>query len=234
MRFDGPELAHAWLAVSAAAGADKKVPALFRTVLIEEYFDDDAAGLLIYATDRFMLLKAWVPEVDGCAPPTIDSMPRRIVVASDADRRANSLLGYVISLASREGDEYVHGDVEVRVDFDQRLPAGSDAQAVLEGMEPTYVVLTVPDVEKVYLEVVQAEPPDWRGLVADFVPEHTDHITVGAEIVERLAKVRKHASGRLVLGFGGVDRAALVEFEGSDPHVSGIVMPICDTEAVDQ
>lgn len=39
MRFDGPTLAHAWLAVFAAAGAnkDKTPPALFKTIGIEEH-----------------------------------------------------------------------------------------------------------------------------------------------------------------------------------------------------
>lgn len=228
MRFDGVELAHGWLAVAAAAGTDKKIPALYRTVVIEHYDSEDAAGMLLYATDRFVLLKAWIPEVDGCAPPTLDTWPDRVIVASDTDKRANSLLGYVLSLASREGDDYVHGQVEVRVDFDQRLPAGSDPQASLDGMAPTYVVLSVPDVERVYLEVVEAQAPDWRSLVFDHVSEYTDHLTLGAEIVERLAKVRRHASGRLSWAFGGADRPALVEFTDSDPHVSGVVMPIRD------
>jgi hypothetical protein len=229
MRFDGPEFAHAWLAVRAAAGSDKKLPALFRTMLIEEYDSEEYSGFVLYATDRYMLLKAWVPEVDGGPAPAMDEAPTRVVVASDADSRAASLLGYVLSLAGREGDDYVHGSIPVRVEFDQPIPAGSGGAAEhLEGMAPVYVVLSVPDVEKVYLEVVPVEAPDWRYLIASYVPEHTDHITFGAELAERLAKVRKHASGRLVLGFGGADRAVLVEFENSDPHISGVLMPVAD------
>jgi hypothetical protein len=232
VRFDGPLLADGWLSVAAAASKDKMLPTLYKTIAIEEH----PTGVRLLATDRLMLLTAWVPDLDAYydAPPSFEEAPDRVIVARDADGRARSLLGYVLALAFRETkpEDYTPGDVEVRVDFDVKLPPGAaGGPEVLEGMDPTYVVLSVPDVEKVYLEVVPVPFPDWRPLVAGHKPKTTRELVLNAEIVERLAKIRKHASGRIEWTFGGRDKAALVAFPESDPHVHGVVMPIRDGEA---
>jgi hypothetical protein len=233
VRFDGPHLAHAWLAVAAASGTYKDgPPQLYKTVAIEEH----PTGVRLIATDRFVLLTAWVPDLDHYydSAPEFDQAPDRVVVARDADGRGRSLHGYVCSLAARimreagEMGEYVPGQIELKLEFDVRIPAGTQraAQEPLEGMEPTYVVLSVPDVEKVYLEVVEGGFPDWRGIVADHAPIATSKLRLNPEIVERLAKVRKHAEGALAWSFGGERKAALVEYTESDPFVHGVVMPM--------
>lgn len=236
MRFDGPALAHAWLAVSAAAGKDKDLPLLFKTVAIEEH----TTGVRLLATDRFIMLTAWVPDLDhyyGAAPP-IDQAPDRVVVARDADGRGRGLLGYVCALEARiireagELGDYTPGDIQIDLTFDQRLPAGQEpTQATLDGLDPTYTVLSVPDREKVYLEVIDGTYPDWRHIVHNHVPVETDRIRLNPEAVERLAKIRKHADGPLVWSFAGDTKAALVEYADSDPFVHGVVMPIRDLDA---
>jgi hypothetical protein len=225
VRFDAPTLARAWLSVANASAADKDLTTLNKTVAVEEYID----GVRLVATDRFVLLTAWVPNVDtdSDTEPTLDEAPDRTVVAADGDGRCRSLLGYVISLANREGDDYVDGDIEIRVHFDARLPAGAPGTEVtLEGMEPVFTVFDVPDVEKVWVPVVQAEYPDFRPMVHGHIPESTDKISLNPELLERVAKVRKHSFGPLQWSFGGSDKAALIDFHMSDPHVTGIVMPI--------
>lgn len=232
MRFDAPTLAHAFLAVFAAASTDKKGPGqLYKTVAIEEH----VTGVRLLATDRTVLLTAWVPELDHHydSGPSFDQAPDRVVIASDSDGRGRGLLGYVISLANRDlPEDYAPGQLEVALDFDVRLPAGSGGtQDVIEGMDPTYVTLTVPDVEKVYLEVIPMSYPDWRPAFADHKPSRTSTVRLDPEVVERLAKVRKHAAGSLVWTFGGKDRAALIEYTDSDPFVHGVVMPINEDKA---
>jgi hypothetical protein len=225
MRFDAPTLARAWLSVANASAADKDLTTLNKTVAVEEYLH----GVRLVATDRFVLLTAWVPNVDTDThtEPTLDEAPDRTVVAADLDGRCRSLLGYVISLANREGDDYVDGDLELRVEFDARLPAGAPGtEATLEGMEPVFTVFDVPDVEKVWVPVVQAEYPDFRPMVHGHIPESTDKISLNPEILERVAKVRKHSFGPLQWSFGGSDKSALIDFNMSEPHVTGIVMPI--------
>ena len=64
MRFDAPTLAHAWLAVAQASSTDKDMPYLYRSVTVEEHPN----GVRLLATDRFVLLAAWVqqrPELAG-------------------------------------------------------------------------------------------------------------------------------------------------------------------------
>lgn len=236
MRFDGPTLAHAWLATFAAAATNRGAhPALYKTIGIEEY----PTGIRLVATDRVMLLTAWVPDIeyhyDG--PPAFEEAPDRVIVAVDTDGRGRGLLGYVLALATRDTpvDEYTPGQVEVRIDFDVQMPPGSApvAQATLEGMDPTYTVLSVPDVEKVYLEVYAGTFADWRPVMAGHTPKTTKKVRIHPEIAERLGKVRKHAAGPIEWSFGGPGNAALVAFPESDPHVHGAVMPMRDTEEVD-
>jgi hypothetical protein len=232
MRFDGPTLAHAWLAVFAAASTNKNGHAqLFKTIAIEEH----TTGVRLVATDTYMLLTAWVPDLDHHygKGPEFEELPERVIVASDADARGKGLMGYVCSLANRINEnDYAPGQVSVSLDFDVRLPAGrAGSQETLEGMEPTYVVLDVPDVEKVYLEIVPTTYPQWRPVVGEHHADLTASIALNPEIVERLAAVRKHAAGSLCWSYGGKEKAALVEFAESDPFVHGAVMPPRDPDA---
>lgn len=223
MRFDARTFARAWLSVAQASSADKDIPTLNKTVAIEEYLH----GVRLVATDRYVLLTAWVWNIDTDTndEPEVDEAPGRTVVAADEDGRGKSLLGYVLSLASRD-EHYTEGDIEIRLQFDARLPAGEAGDAeTLEGMEPIYTVFDVPDTEKVWVPVMQASYPDWRPIVFGHVAESTDKIEFNPELVERACKVRKWSFGSLRWQFGGSDKAALIEFPDSDPHVSGVVMP---------
>lgn len=231
MRFDAPTLAHALLAVFAASGTDRKQATLYKTFAIEEH----PTGIRLLATDRRVLLTAWVPEIDYHydSPPDFEQAPERVVVASDADGRGRGLLGYVCSLANRRDlEEYTPGEIEIEVIFDVRLPPGAapKAQDALDGMDPTYVTLSVRDVEKVYLEAIPITYPDWRPGISAHTPQATRQVLLDPEIVERLAKVRKHAAGAIAWTCGGTDRAALVEFTESDPFVHGLVMPVADSD----
>lgn len=224
MRFDAPTLARAWLSVAQASSADKDLPTLNKTVAIEEYLH----GVRLVATDRFVLLTAWVPNIDTDtdAEPSLDEAPDRTVISADTDGRGRNLLGYVLSLANRD-EHYTEGDLEIRVSFDVRLPAGSGGDdATLEGMDPIYTVFDVPDTEKVWVPVMQADYPEWRTIVHGFMTEMTDKISFNPELVERVTKVRKWSDGYLYWSFGGPDRASMVDYRDSDPHVSGVVMPV--------
>lgn len=224
MRFDGPTFARAWLAVALASSIDKDLSTLNRTVAIEEYLH----GVRLLATDRFTLLTAWVPNIDTDhdTEPELAEAPDRVVIAYDGDGRGKSLLGYVLSLRARE-EFYEYGDHPLRVDFDVRLPAGQAGNdETLEGLEPLYTVFEVPDVEKVYLQVVQAVYPDWRPMIHGFVAESTEKIVLNPERVERVAKARKWTEGPVAWHFGGPDRVAMIDWTESDPHLVGLVMPV--------
>lgn len=224
MRFDAPTFARAWLSVAQASSSDKDLATLDRTVAVEEF----PTGVRLVATDRYMLLTAWVPDLNAkfVREPFLDEAPDRTVITKDSDGRGKGLLGYVNTLARREElHELPPGTLEVRLDFDVRLPAGENADVALEGLEPTYAVLTVPDVEKVYLPIYGAEYPSWRSLLTEHHPQDTKAIGLDLERLHRLAALRKWNIGPLIWTFGGSERAALVELHDSDPHITGIVMP---------
>lgn len=224
MRLDAPMLARAWLAVRQATAHKDDNVVLSRTVAIEEH----VRGVRLVSTDRYMLLTAWVPSLDASSllEPGLDEAPERTVVAHDPDGRGKGLLGYVLQLARRqETDDLPLGAMEVRLDFDVKIPAGDDVPETFEGLEPVYATLTVPDVEKVYLPVVQAEYPEWRGIVADFTGVPTAALGLSPDLVTRVAGASKWALGPLVVTFGGSDKVMTVDYPESDPHIGGLLMP---------
>lgn len=236
MRFDAPLLAHGWLAAYQAAATDKKAPPLiYKSMVIEEY----VTGVRLIATDMRILLTAWVPDLEHhyeTREPGIDVAPERTVIANDADGLGRYLFGHAISLANRTlDDDSAPGELEVSIDFDVRLPAGD--QPALEGMEPTYVRIKMPDELEAFLPVVQTEPHTaeaWRKVTATHVPLQAQELVLNPDLLERLGKARRHAFGAVTWSFGGEAKAALVDWRNSDPHVHGLVMPIAPTGDADE
>lgn len=230
MRFDAPTIARAWLAVANAASTDKEAPAaIFRAVSIEEYL----RGVRLVATNRFILLTAWVPDLEhyyDTSEPGIDEAPERTVIGQDAHSRAKGLMGYALSLANQyPAEEYVPGQLSLDITFDVRKPIGSGpGDEAFDGLEPTYAVLSVPDTEKVYLPIVETASvagTAWRTMVHKHEPEAASQIRLNTEFVERIGRVGKHAAGAVTWSFGGEERAALIDWPDSDPHTTGVVMP---------
>lgn len=230
MIFDAPTLALAWLSVAQASGADRNEPTLDRTIAVEHHDD----GIRLVATDRYVLLTAWVPNMtsDSDEPPSIDEAPIRTVIAKDADARGKGLLAYVLKLAKLGKDEEVpYGELAVNVEFDVRRPVGVDQDMPLEGLEPTYAVLTIPDVEKVYLPIIGADYPDWRAShLNGFTPVPTDRVGLPLDRLHRLGALRKWNVGPLRWEFGGEDSVARVYLDPTlmderAPRVEGLVMP---------
>jgi hypothetical protein len=223
MRFDAPTFAVAWQQVANACATDPDIPVLNRTVALEEYVH----GVRLVATDRFILLTAYVPnlDTDDNEVPTPDTAPERTVIVTDTDSRAAGLFAYIRKLAKREKLESApEGTREVRVDHDVRVPAGVDiTQETFEGMEPTFTMFTVPDVEKVYLPVIESGYPDWRPLILDHNPVRTHTIHLNPD---RLAALGRLYPGPIEWQFGGAQKAARVTVAGSYPLVEGVVMPV--------
>lgn len=226
MKFDVPTLARGWLSVAQASANDKDLPTLHKTIALEVYPD----GLRLVATDRYILLTAWIPDLADSDEPEMSFLPDRVVVAQDADARGKGLLAYMLSVQARmekERDRQLQwGELVATIDFDVRLPEGIDPQETLEGLEPTFAVLEVPDMERVWLPVVESMYPDWRGIVGGHEAVVTDTITLHPERLDKLAKVRRFAEGAIEWTFCGAERAALIHWPSSVPHVSGVVMPV--------
>lgn len=223
-RFDAPTLARAWLAVRQATATKDDAAALTKTVAIEEF----TRGVRLVSTDRFMLLTAWVPSLDASRrdEPGLDEAPDRTVIAQDPDGRCKSLMGYILTLARRmELDDLPAGALECRVDFDVKIPAGDDVPETFEGLEPTYVVFVVPDVERVHLPVVEAAYPDWRGVRHGFVARPAAQMALSPDLITRVAGAARWAFPPLHVTFGGDEKVMAVDYPESDPHVTGFLMP---------
>jgi hypothetical protein len=228
MRFDAPTLARGWLAVAQAFATDKKAhPLIHKALVIEEYVN----GVRLIATDMRVMLTAWVPDLEHhyeTTPPGLDELPDRVVVAGDADGHGRYLFGAALTLANRyDIEEYVPGQVEVSLDFDIRVPAGE--QPTFEGLEPTFVRVKIPDELEAFLPVVETEPltaESWRKITATFVPLQAQELGLAPELLGRMGKVGRHASGPVTWVFGGERKAAVIDWRDSEPHVHGLVMPV--------
>lgn len=240
LRFDAATLALAWLSVAQASGSDANLPTLDRTVALELYPD----GVRLLATDRYVLLTAWVPTVSARdeEAPHVSELPTRTVVTQDADRRGKGLLEYALKLTrlGKPGEERFYGDLVVELELDVRLPIEVGQDQPLEGLEPTYAVLTMPDRSQEHLPIVVSDYPDWRPLLHDFTPVSTDRIGLPLERLARLGALGRWNDGPLRWTFGGAGKVARIALVPDDertsqdlkggrhqrrPLVEGIVMP---------
>jgi hypothetical protein len=228
MIFDAPALALAWLSVAQASGSDAMAPTLDRTVAVETFTN----GVRLVATDRYVLLTAWVPDLTTAGDlPTIDEAPTRTVITQDTDGRGRGLLAYCLKLAKwNKKHEKPYGDLVVELEFDVRIPAGADQDQPLDGLEPTYAVLTVPDVERVNLPIIVSDYPDWWVLLDDFASVSTSRVHLPMERLHRLGQLgRWNVGGALAWTTGGPDKVARVGCSGfseCDPVLDGLVMPV--------
>lgn len=241
MRFDAARLALAWLSVAQASGADIGFPTLDRTVAIELYDD----GVRLLATDRFILLTAWVPVLGARTEeaPHVSEIPNRVVVTQDSDRRGRDLLAYGLKLTKlgKPGEERFYGDLVVDLELDVRLPVEPGHDTPLEGLEPTYAVLTIPDRSQEHLPIIVSDYPDWRPLLHDFEAVTTERVGLPLERLARLGALGRWNEGPLRWTFGGPDKVARIalvpneeygrsrDLKGAEyqrrPYVDGIVMP---------
>lgn len=218
-RFDARFLARGWLSVAIAASRDKDRPALCRTVAIERY----AHGVRLVATDSYLLLRSWVPELEyeDEPEPEIDEMPIVTSVAMDPHGRAKGFMGHVLKLAAGEDAELVEVEMGLGV-----VQAKTDAPE-MEGLESHWVTLDHPGHERLRLLTYDGDFPSWRKAVWGFQRASTSVVALNPEIVERLAKVGKLNGGApLVWHFGGESRMARIEVAHSQPIVEGLLMPV--------
>lgn len=218
MMFDAAVLARGWLSVALASGKDGERTLLDRTVHIEQH----PGGLRLVATDSYMLLHCFVPDLEHeyDQAPGLDEVPIATATARDPYARGRGFLGHVLRLATGEDAE----PIEIRVRLN--VMAEAKAQGAFSGMEAHQVVVEQPDVERLTLDVVEGTYPSWRPILAGVRPVATDRVALGPDVVGRLAKIAKvQPLARIGWTFAGELKAARVDLIDSDPYVDGIVMP---------
>lgn len=222
--FDAGYFARGWLAVALASRPDKDLPMLDRTVHLELYPD----GCRLVATDRTMLLHAWVPAVgkEGDPPPGLDDAPLERVTAYDTHRRAAGLFTHLLSLLSVDDPP----DIEVTVSAgDEVRDAAASGLLTFAGLERRQVSFMATGRELLLLDLFEGDWPDWRAVTLRHVPKRTSAVALNCDAIGRLAGLGKLYEAPLEWRFGGVDWAPIGKMAavaiGSDPRVEGVVMP---------
>ncbi len=222
--YDARQLAIGWLSVALASGTDPDTPALNRTISIEHY----AQGVRLAATDRFLLLHSFVPNLDHKPDdePPLEIGPDRIAVARDINGRAKSLLAYLHGLACAI-DKGETGEPLPEVTLALDVVEEDVDEPMFAGLEARYVVIDFPGHERVRLDTYDGTYPSWRGVTTGFKPVTTKAIALNPDFIARLGKLGKLHDGRpLLWHFGGADKAALIEVADANPSTRGVVMPV--------
>ncbi|MEG1971476.1 MAG: hypothetical protein RR101_15300, partial [Burkholderiaceae bacterium] len=227
-RFDTGTLAAGWLAVAQAAGTHpQELAELFKTVAIELFPE----GVRLVSTDRLILLTAWCPRLGYDGPePGIEVLPDRTVIASDPDGRGKGLLGYALKLLAKAHREdslaaSQPGRFPLDLEVDAEKPVDDDGNVMLDGMADRYVVLSIPDTERVFLRIIPSRFPDWRTMLDGWAPLEASATAYNPDVLARVCGASKWCDGPLVWKFAGPEKAAVVDYIESFPHVSGLVMP---------
>jgi len=218
--FDARHLARGWLSVALASAKDSDRPALDRTVAIEAYL----TGIRVTATDSYMLLTTWIPNLDNEfePSPSIDEAPYTTAVAMDPHGRGKGFLAHALHLAKSLEDVPLPVSLDLGV-IDQ---VDETDQATLAGLEAAYVKLELPEgAERLRLRTYEGLFPSWRP-IARFTAAPSTRIRLSPDIVTRLAKVEKYQPGvKLSFEWAGENAAARFSTHMGWPEIEGIVMP---------
>lgn len=222
--FLAAPLARRWLSVAVASSKDKARPALDRTVYLEQFHE----GMRITATDSYLLLTSFVPSIenDGFEPdvPDIDALPYTSAVAMDPHGRARGLLGHALGLVAEAERNDLGEEVEMSVRLGVIDDLDPDERDTFAGMDPTWVILELPDRERVKLRTYEGEFPSWRRTLASFKPKRTAGVALSADRMEQLAKLAKYQAEALRFELGGESNGVRVTVP--DALLEGLVMPV--------
>ncbi len=223
MQFNAEWLARAWLAVECAASHNKNDPVIGHAIHIEMYPN----GVRLTALDRYILLTAWVPSLDAALAelepePPLAEEPFEVATAKDFHGRGAGLMGHLKKLTSVEDAPLIEARIAVGPAI---LPP--DGGLILDGMDPRDVLLAYPGAEEVRVPSYDGTWPVWQPIVAEHQAKKTSVLALDPGRLAALARVGKiYDMAPIKWQFAGADRPALVEVEGSLPHLTGIVMPV--------
>jgi hypothetical protein len=222
VRFNAWSLSRAWVSVALAQSANDARPALYRSTLIE-MFDD---GIRLVSTDGYVLLKAWVADIDADADsePGIDVLPDDVAICSDRDHRVLGLMKYIQSITKADGS-----DSPVEVEMGLGTEAANGNQSTLEGMAQSTVFfhLTEQYDERIESPIFEGVFPNWRPLWANHRWQPTSVIGFGANGILRLGRLSAlWDKAAIEFELGGTVGVAKIKIIAPDVFVSGLVMPV--------
>lgn len=221
LRFNAWNLARSWASVALAQSEDDGRPVLYRTTLIEMF----ETGIRLLSTDTFVLLKAWVPNVNNpTAPePLIEELPDGVAICRDLDHRVLGLMKYVQKITKDDGI-----DTRVTMEFAIGEQEGSE-QNSLEGLSASTVHFRIVEKydESIETPIFEGAFPNWRPLWHGHKWAPASTIGFGAHGILRLGNLSKlWDKATIQFELGGNVGVAKIRIEGpSDVNVTGLVMP---------
>lgn len=225
MDFNAWSLAKGWNSVALAQSTDKDRPTLYRTTLIEQFSD----GIRLVATDSYLLLKAWIPDIDnqGAPEPAQDAEAEQSIVCMDRDRRIGGLMTYVMKSTADDGQETRH---TMSMVLGTMRP---DAQIQLGGMAQSSVSFHFGSDydERIECPIFDGAFPTWKGLWYAHQSADTMLVTFAASSFQRLGKLSQlwdKATIRFLLG--GTVGVAKFYVDAPDVNVEGLAMPVFDPD----
>lgn len=230
-RYNAWNLARSWASVALAQSEDDGRPVLYRTTLIESF----PTGIRLLSTDTFVLLKAWVPNVNHTdAPePLIEELPDDVAICRDLDHRVLGLMKYAQKITKEDGM-----DTPITMEFAVGEPSEETKRNTLEGLAASTVHFRIVEKydESIETPIFEGVYPNWRGLWAHHQWKPAAEIGFGANGILRLGNLSK-LWDKAVIQFelGGQVGVAKIRIEGpSDVNVTGLVMPTGRADGADR
>lgn len=226
LTFDAGILARGWLSAFLASGSDTEgVPIICQTLNLEVFGEQ---GVRFTATDRYMLLTAWVPTLatnSEAAEPSLDESPDLSLTFRDHDGRAKGLLTYLLKLAKRAAkDDLPMPTVELRLG----VHADEGNAPSFPGMEREQVALDYPGSESVRCDLVEGNYPDFRAILLSHKPTRADHVVLNPDLLGRIAAIGKLYGSHLRFTHGGTGKMVALApvVEDMPPILRGGLMPV--------
>lgn len=197
--LDGVTFAKAWKAVSIAT-ADNDARPLLCGVEVSEYPD----GVMLAATDSFLLLWAWVPYDPTTPMPPLSDKAHTSWVVRDADNLADALLSGILGRGVSTLDTVTPVIGEDR-DFLLRSGIGD-----------------------VRLLRIEATYPDWRSVALGAKNTRTAAVCLAPKQLARLGRLTEFLGDPAALEMRPSGQHGVIGFtaRGSVLAVAGAVMPM--------
>jgi hypothetical protein len=206
--------ATAWLNAFLATGADENRPLLNRTMSVEFF----RGGVQFIATDGTILLRTWVPSVEGDNEnkvwPDIAEDPDARVVVMDPDKFALAFIRAL--LAASKDSEYAPLTMTVEA-------APSKEPALGEEFSKEMLTLSAFG-QQMHCRLCDGVYPNWRKLQFGLDrAERVDGMTISPRLFAIVGKLRE--VNRVDCEFSGSDRQIAITATGSIV-VRGLLMPM--------
>ena len=175
---------------------------------------------------QYLFLRAWVgfdPD-DATSEPALTKLADETVLVVDSDHRGLGLLKHVRKQLKKEWKfkaKEEQPDTNPTLQLETRAPERAEAQ--FEGMAVPLLFIDFPEHETVALATLEANVPDWRGLIPNVANgEAIATIMLGTDQLSRVAKVSKlYAKSPAIWHFNGPEAPVSV----SVGPIHGLLMP---------